>query len=752
MRFLLIFFFMSGFPALIYQILWQRALFGIFGTNIEAVTLVVSSFMLGLGIGSLAGGRLSLQSKISPLFLFGIFELSIGIFGFFSLAIIDYVGQITIGLGPVSTFLVSFVTVLIPTFLMGATLPLLLMHLVRNGQQVGQSVSLLYSVNTWGSAVACFVGAFVLFGTFGMQGSIYIAVTMNILVGFGALVLVIGKKQNSLILEDEQVSPSQADLEHSEKPQTLLNPTVTIFLTGIAGFISLSYEILWTRAFFLFYGGTAYALPIVLGLFLAGIALGASISRSHIKSFRNKVSQWQYLPFALLFIIANIAGFLTIPALINLGPLSLGVSAIMLIIAAASFGALLPLISDLSIRAGRSSGKRVSYLYVANIIGSTSGTIITGLWLLDNFQLHRVAAILFTLGSAVTIIFLFYQPNKMLRTVSFVAFAIVLLPMFDVISPKLHHLVYEKLQFGATNTSSSKFANISETKSGVVAITGNKTVFGTGVYDGTVHVNLMEDRNGLYRATAITAIHPGPKKILVIGLSMGAWTQILSNIKTVEHVTAVEINRGYLELIEKYPSVQSVLTNPKIDIVIDDGRRWLRRNPDEKFDVIVANTTFFWRSGASNLLSVEFLKQVKSHLNPGGIYFYNTTSSDSVQKTGASVFPHVARFEHFLFASNEPIKFDKDRWRSALGNITVDGDKLLDFDIPAERLRAEAIISLVDRVGPLNKKDELDPAIEFRDSILNRTKKLDVITEDNMGDEWPKLFKRYYSNMLIAVT
>jgi spermidine synthase len=113
----------------------------------------------------------------------------------------------------------------------------------------------------------------------------------------------------------------------------------------------------------------------------------------------------------------------------------------------------------------------------------------------------------------------------------------------------------------------------------------------------------------------------------MIGLSSGSWATVVANHPGVTRLTVIEINPGYLGLIRQYPDVAGLLTNPKVEIHIDDGRRWLTRNADRKFDAVLANTTFHWRSNASNLLSVEFLELIRSHLNPGGFYFYNTTDS-----------------------------------------------------------------------------------------------------------------------------
>src|SRR5436305_2648865 len=107
-------------------------------------------------------------------------------------------------------------------------------------------------------------------------------------------------------------------------------------------------------------------------------------------------------------------------------------------------------------------------------------------------------------------------------------------------------------------------------------------------------------------ARSISLWHAAPREVLMIGLSTGAWAQVIANHPQVEKLTIVEINPGYLRLIQKYPAVRNLLTNPKVNIVIDDGRRWLVRNQQTKFDVVVSNTTFHWRAHISELLSKEF--------------------------------------------------------------------------------------------------------------------------------------------------
>jgi predicted membrane-bound spermidine synthase len=182
-------FLVSGFAALLYQIVWQRSLFAIYGINVEAVTVVVTAFMVGLGVGSLVGGAVSRDPRRPALALFGLVELAIGAFGLVSLPLLGWVGARTLQLSFAATALVTFLVVLVPTLLMGSTLPLLTAHLVRRSHNVGRSLGRLYCVNTLGSSLAALAAVMFLMGALGQRGVVTLAAALNLLVGAGALAL-----------------------------------------------------------------------------------------------------------------------------------------------------------------------------------------------------------------------------------------------------------------------------------------------------------------------------------------------------------------------------------------------------------------------------------------------------------------------------------------------------------------------------------------------------------------------------------
>lgn len=167
---------LSGAAALLYQITWQRLLFLVFGVDMEAVTIIVTVFMLGLGIGGLAGGWVADKWRMSCIPLFFLCELLIGIFGVFSKY---FIAQLHLGEGFVLVFIQSSLLLLIPTALMGATLPLLSVALVQRGVVIAETVGRLYYFNTIGAALTCLSAGFLIFNHIGLSAAINWAVGMN---------------------------------------------------------------------------------------------------------------------------------------------------------------------------------------------------------------------------------------------------------------------------------------------------------------------------------------------------------------------------------------------------------------------------------------------------------------------------------------------------------------------------------------------------------------------------------------------
>ena len=723
-RVLCVLFFLSGFPALIYQLTWQRALFRIFGVNVESVTIVVTAFMLGLGLGSLAGGWLSKRRGISLLPLIAAIELMTGAFGLISLEIFDRVGQLIVGLPLMVTAGVSLSLVILPTLLMGATLPLLVCNLVRRSGNVGSAVGLLYYVNTLGAGTACLVCAAFLFPFAGMQSTVYVAATINGAVAAGALIAHLYEKWHPAIAT-HNISAT------FNTPQPVLRLSAMLSLAATGGFISLSYEIFFFRTLSFASGSSATSFALTLSAFLIGIASGSRQAGQNCAMLTPDGAKREAV---IALMKASLMGLLYLPLLDHLAWLgggTIGIAMLMVFIIARYWGSLLPYLAEFGVAADSQAGMRTALLYLANILGSAAGAIITGFVLMDYLGLVGIGVALVVTSLACVVLLdcalRFPRSERVLRAslaVGLTLLAIVALPSWSA-------NVIEALQWKGAPEAKA-LTRIVENRSGIITVTADGVVFGNGMYDGRFNTDLKHDTNGIVRPYALSLFHPAPREVLMIGLSSGSWAQIIANNPGVVSLTIVEINPGYLTLIAQEPQVASLLANPKVAIVTDDGRRWLRANPDRRFDAIVSNTTWHFRANVTNLLSAEFLNLTKSHLNPGGIFFYNTTDSARVQRTGCLAFADGARFLNHMVVSETPIPWDFERWRRILEAYRIDGRPVFDVSRGDDRAELDRLESLG---ASLTARDEPRP-IEACADVLSRTAGQWLVTDDNMGSEW----------------
>ena len=729
-------FVLSGFAALVYQVAWQRALAAIYGSNAESVAVVVTAFMLGLGLGSLLGGRLADRPRIDHLAVFAVFEVLVCAYGFGSLPMLDYVGSLTGPVGAGSVFLATFLALLLPTLVMGATLPLLVCHAVRQNRSVGYSLALLYFANTVGGAVAAVGTAIVLLRHFGLAATVWVAAAANAVVVLLAIVL-------------RLTSGSRAPAPSTPDGSVGLEPAATVgaagrsrvwWMSGCAmavGFLSLSWEILWLRVYAFASGGTISVFGLFLGIYLLGIAVGSLLARHFCNVGKPgsagdgqevrgvvRTAGWAVaIAGPVAYLHTPIAAFLAEYGLVMTGMAIAGA-------AGGLYGLVLPLVAEAGIPPDGRAGRRLSYVYLANIAGSALGSGLTGLIL---FDLAGMAAISVGLLAASTVLagsmLMFGAGGVEARWRLLGAVAAVAACLFAISRP-LYGSMYERLLWKKPSDHYEPFAHVAETRSGVVAVTADGTVYGTGAYDGRLNVSLDEDRNYIYRAYAVGALHPAPRRVLMLGLGSGSWAQVLAHLPRVEEVTIVEINAGYLDILQRYPLVRGVLANPKVSIVVDDGRRWLNANADARFDAIVANVTLHWRQNATHLLSREFFALAASRLEPGGILYFNATGSREAMRTACTSFAGGLRFANFMAVGDEPVRFDVDRLRDTVRRTRVEGGS------PAR----DADAWLADRLEPLTHPDHLEPC----DAILERTVGVRLVTDDNLAPEASAPWFWYY--------
>ena len=175
-------FFLSGIAALIYQIAWQRMLFTAFGVDLESITIIISVFMAGLGVGAYYGGRIADRFPNHIIQFFALTEVGIGTFGIASPFLIEFVKEVFLHSNVLTVALANFVLLLFPTFLMGSTLPLLTQHLNKYVNNVGNNIGWLYFTNTLGAATACILTGLVLFNYLTLTQVIYLAAVINYIV------------------------------------------------------------------------------------------------------------------------------------------------------------------------------------------------------------------------------------------------------------------------------------------------------------------------------------------------------------------------------------------------------------------------------------------------------------------------------------------------------------------------------------------------------------------------------------------
>jgi spermidine synthase len=425
------------------------------------------------------------------------------------------------------------------------------------------------------------------------------------------------------------------------------------WLSLAIGFLSLSEEILWVRVVGFGYQTLPFAFSFVLAFYLVGIALGAAYGKRLCGRAQNL-----YAVAAVVLGVAALGDALT-PVLIgrviaaHAQQQALWLFASAIIIAAGLKSILFPIAHHLgSMAAGPQVGRSVSRIYFGNIIGATLGPLVTGFVALDHLNVDECFALIAALCLLISLGCVFKSARLSLIAVPLAAALILSAFASSIAKPGPGSL--RGLAIGG-----SQLTHFSSNRHGVIHTVGTENgdyVFGTNVYDGIASVDVDRNANRLDRVYMLALMHPGAKHVLAIGMSTGAWVRAVQGFPGVEQIDVVEINPGYIDLLRLYPALAPLLSDPRIHIHIDDGRRWLKRNPDARFDLIIQNTTYHWRSNAGNLLSREYLENVKQHMNPGAVLTTNTTGSFDVLATMRAVFPYAYRYTNFGYASDRPLQ------------------------------------------------------------------------------------------------
>lgn len=503
---------------------------------------------------------------------------------------------------------------------------------------------------------------------------------------------------------------------------------LSLLVVALAGFVALGNEIVWFRVYAFVTGGTTASFGVLLAAYLAGIAFGSLAARAACRDATATGERSRLLLPAWLTVAASALGFAVAPVVAWYVTHWHWATTLPLVALVAGLnGALLPLIAHFGVPPDHRAGERLSWLYLANIVGSTAGSLTTGFVLLDHLPLRHVAAVLTAVGLGMAALLFAVAAGGARRAVLPLVGCVVLAAATVPAAPWAFDGLWEKLQRKTAYDGEERFRTVIEGRSGVITVSQEGAVFGGGVYDGGFNVGLVPDTNVVVRAYAVAGLHPAPKRMLMVGLSSGSWATVLADAPGLERLDIVEINPDYVRLIENEPLVAPLLRNPKVHVHIDDGRRWMEAHPDEKFDVIVQNTTWYWRGHSANLLSEEYMRLGQAHLRPGGVLLFNTTWFRPAMVTPCRVFRSGLRILNFMYVSDrERLELDLPRWREALTRWTIQGEKVLDLSQESHRAALDAALAL-----------PTQPAFYERCSeILERSARISSITDDNMLPEF----------------
>ena len=497
---------------------------------------------------------------------------------------------------------------------------------------------------------------------------------------------------------------------------------IAVIIACVAGFVSISMEIIWFSIVGILFQGHAGIFGIVLSLILFGIALGARFVFKRIKRYNNE-QVIKLISNALL--LAGIINFTGLPLTAWLMTFHIAFGALIfvnIILISGLLGCLFPLLCHITVSSTEQKvGQQTSWIYAANIIGSTSGPLITGYVLIDHFSMQAIITVFCIIPILLAV--LLHVPNFNLKRNAKYVFSGLFLIILTLFSHRfLYSRFLEKIHFKTAYTKDRKFKYAVQNKSGLITVEKTpkgEVLYGGGAYDGAFNTNPLNPVNIISRAYMVAALHPAPKRVLMIGLSTGSWAKVLTDFSKIEELVIIEINSGYMELIQKYPEVSGILTNKKVKIIIDDGRRWLKMNEHEKFDLIVMNTSFHWREHITNLLSKDFLLLCKNSLNPDGVMYWNTTASPVVINTACHVFNYVTTYINFVAAGDSPFNMTTEEKKKAFLEFIRNGEPVFKQN--------DSALALLDKYSAT-------PLPNLRDSFLR--KNLLIITDNNIASEY----------------
>lgn len=683
-------FFFSGFSSLIYEVVWMRRLSLFFGNDIYSAALTLSAFMGGLTIGSLLAAHYVDRLK-NTLIWYGLLEISIGVYALFFVSFLNmfsgeyrYIYQSFYEAAPWKynefRILVAAVTLLIPTTMMGATLPLVVKRFGAKGR-IGKYSGFFYSMNTLGALAGVLGVGFLLLPTLGITKCTWVGCAINVLIGSGAILLgiAIRKDSDSALSHsfDEPTDPVAIEQGYDRKLEK--DGMIAIALSGMA---ALALEVIWMRILAQSFSGAVYSFSIMLSCFLFGIFYG---SRKIAKTIDERSKPMRLLASLELVIAVSVAllGILTyfVPRvfsillwrLVTVSGSSFGfactlaeflISAALIAIPTSLLGATFPVAVRICTPNVHAIGRGTARVYAANTAGAVTGALLGGLLLIPTFG-NRASLLITATIFAATGVFLVYRTNgegwKNLMQPK-VLVSLALFTIFVTISSLLPYQIV--LNF--SNPQDQKpFRSIyhGEGIAHTVDIFRTKQNITIMAVNGTTEADTTyaQRRGFILKADLPLLLHSNPRDVAVIGLGLGISLGATARYPNVEKIQVIELSpdmvkaQGYVEDVSG-----GILHDPKIKVRIDDGRNFLAMS-DQQFDMITADPIHPRVSGVGYLYTREYYEALKRRLRPDGVvcqwmptYEISKKSFDVAFRTFVSVFPNASfwyvRF-HGLFVA-----------------------------------------------------------------------------------------------------
>ena len=692
----------SGFCALVYQTAWLRQFRLIFGASTFATAAVLAIFMAGLGVGSALLGRRA-DAHPRPLRFYGNLELFIALSAALTQVLLWLVARVYFAMGgsvslglPAATLvrlLLSLVVLGIPTVLMGGTLPAAA-RAVETADDAGRrKLALLYAANTLGAVTGTLVSTFFMLETFGNRTTLLVAVLLNLLVAVIARRL--GRAERS-----ERV------IEEAPEPRTTfaVSRTLVLAASAVVGFAFLLMELVWYRMLGPLLGGSTFTFGLILAVALLGIGLGGAAysfwsgnKRATAGAFALTCSVEALaiaIPFALGDRLAIAANQLRTLGTMGFSGHVIGWTLITLVAvfpAAFVAGLQFPLLIALLGSGGKDVGDHVGRAYAWNTVGAIAGSLAGGFGLLPLLTATgswRLVVILLGLLGVAALVVAFRTGPRTAIVPAALAAALAIGFTF-ALGPTA---VWRHSGIGAGRARVTDSGNPTrewmnqmrralvwdvDGRESSVAIedTADLAFIVNGKADGSARGDAgTQVMTGMVGA----ALHPNPRRALVIGLGTGSTAGWLGAVPTMERVDVVELEPAVLRVARACSAVNhDVLRNPKVHIRIADAREVLLATRDN-YDIVFSEPSNPYRAGIASLFTQEFYRASAARLAPGGIFLqwlqaYDVDSQTirTIYATIGSVFDNVETWETdsgdlLLVATREPITYDAEALRRRL--------------------------------------------------------------------------------------